>query len=140
MIWRGEVWKRAFLEEEAQLFQVLQQLPKTKSSQIHRSLACAGGRFVPKSSLIRSRDGADQVARYMLIVPMQHREASPAMNKAHYSTLVLEPKAYWPAYPDHLRGESHRDDYRLVDDPAGKSPAESLSDRSKMASNYHIHQ
>ena len=140
MIWPGEAWKRAFLEEEAQFSQVLQQLPKTKSSQIHGSLACADGRFVPKSSLIRSRDGAAQVARYMLIVPMPHREASPATNKAHYSTLVIKPKAYWPAYPDQLRGESHRDDYRLVDDPAGKSPADSLSKPSKRAFNYHTHQ
>jgi hypothetical protein len=128
-------WKQAVLEEEAQLCQVLQQLPKTKSSQIHRSLACADGRFVPKRSLIRSRDGAAQVARYMLIVPMSYREASPATNIAHYSTLALEPKAYWPAYSDQLRGESHRDDYRLVDDPAGKScPSESLSKPSKRAS------
>ena len=128
-------WKQAVLEEEAQLCQVLQQLPKTKSSQIRRSLACADGRFVPRRSLIRSRDGAAQVARYMLIVPMSYREASPATNTAHYSILALEPKAYWPAYSDQLRGESHRDDYRLVDDPAGKScPSESLSKPSKRAS------
>jgi hypothetical protein len=128
-------WKQAVLEGEAQLCQVPQQLPKTKSSQIHRSLACADGGFVPKQSLIRSRDGAAQVARYMLIVPMSYREASPATNTAHCSTLALEPKAYWPAYSDQLRGESHRDDYRLVDDPAGKScPSESLSKPSKRAS------
>jgi hypothetical protein len=134
MILLGEAWKRAFLEEEAQLSQVLQQLPKTKSSQIHRSLACADGRFVPIWPLIRSRDGGVQVARYMRVVPMSYREASPATNKVHYSTLVIEPKAYWPAYLDQLRDESHRGDYRLVDDPAGKSRPESLSKPSKRAS------
>jgi hypothetical protein len=40
MLWRGEAWKTVCLAEEAQLSQLLQQMPKTTSSEQHASLCC----------------------------------------------------------------------------------------------------
>lgn len=40
MLWRGEAWKTVCLAEEAQLSQLLQQMPKTTSSEQHASLYC----------------------------------------------------------------------------------------------------